>query len=321
MLALIASTRTGRKPVGKNSDPFPDNITGLIARWEEDMLATRGMSAHSRDGYLTALSQFLHFLRRHHDGLPALKEIDREDVLAFLADGRMGGWQAATMAMKSAGLKHFFGFAQSQGALGDASILEVDRPRHARPLPRALDDQDALALMELFLNGQDWTQHRDALLVSLLLGSGLRISEALGLNHRHWRGSYVEVLGKGAKERQCPTLPLSEDLMAKYIKSCPFSHAPDDPIFWGVRGARLQARIAQRAVAQARHALGLPDHVTPHALRHSFATALLRAGADLRRIQSLLGHESLATTQHYTKVDIAEKRKAVAQFHPRGRRS
>ncbi len=307
--------------MGKNSDPFPDQLSKLIARWEEDMLATRGMSAHSRDGYMTALRQFLHFVRRHHDGMPELRELDREDVLSFLADGRMGGWQAATMAMKTAGLRHFFLFAQAQGALPDASILEVDRPRHARPLPRALDDQDAMALMELFLNGKEWTEHRDALLVSLLLGSGLRISEALGLDHRHWRGSYVEVFGKGAKERQCPTLPLSEELLAKYVKSCPFPNGPDDPIFWGARGARLQPRMAQRAVAEARHLLGLPDHVTPHALRHSFATALLRAGADLRRIQSLLGHESLATTQYYTKVDLAEKRKAVAQFHPRGRRS
>ena len=143
-------------------------------------------------------------------------------------------------------------------------------------------------------------------MLALLYGSGLRISEALSLARRDapTKGrDMLRVTGKGDKTRVVPVLPIVREAVERYIELCPIELGSDDPLFVGVRGGPLSPRIIQLVIARARGALGLPDTATPHALRHSFATHLLGAGADLRAIQELLGHASLSTTQGYTEVD------------------
>jgi integrase/recombinase XerC len=164
-----------------------------------------------------------------------------------------------------------------------------------------------------------WIDARDAAVLALLYGSGLRISEALGLTRADIASGRdaVTVTGKGRKQRMVPVLPQVQALIADYVKLCPYHLPPDGPLFVGAKGGPLSPRIVQLAMARLRGALGLPDTATPHALRHSFATHLLARGGDLRAIQELLGHASLATTQIYTEVDAERLIEAYRSAHPR----
>jgi integrase/recombinase XerC len=166
----------------------------------------------------------------------------------------------------------------------------------------------------------DWIAARDAAVLLLLYGSGLRISEALAIERKNAptdERDVLRVMGKGGKERLVPVLPITRTAIARYVALCPFSQAPDSPLFLGAKGGRLSPRIVQLAMQRMREALGLPETATPHALRHSFATHLLSAGADLRQIQELLGHASLSTTQVYTEVDRARLLAVYDRAHPR----
>jgi integrase/recombinase XerC len=156
--------------------------------------------------------------------------------------------------------------------------------------------------------------------LALLYGSGLRSSEALGLTPAEVGSGArdaITVTGKGRKQRMVPVLPQVQTLIAEYISLCPYTLPPDGPLFVGAKGGPLSPRIVQLAMARLRGVLGLPDSATPHALRHSFATHLLARGGDLRAIQELLGHASLATTQIYTEVDAERLIEAYRNAHPR----
>jgi integrase/recombinase XerC len=153
----------------------------------------------------------------------------------------------------------------------------------------------------------------------LLYGCGLRISEALSLTPADAPDSaqVLRITGKGNKTRLVPVLPVARQAVAKYLSLCPYPLAPNGPLFVGAKGGPLRARIIQLLMERMRAALNLPDSATPHALRHSFATHLLSAGADLRAIQELLGHASLSTTQLYTEVNRGHILAQYAKAHPR----
>jgi integrase/recombinase XerC len=166
---------------------------------------------------------------------------------------------------------------------------------------------------------EPWIAARNAAVLSLLYGSGLRISEALGLTPKDFPAGArtLRITGKGGKTRIVPLLPASLAAVQTYLKLCPYVAGVDKTIFLGARGGPLQPAIIQREMQKMRSALGLPETATPHALRHSFATHLLSAGGDLRAIQELLGHASLSTTQVYTGVDAARLLDIYERAHPR----
>jgi integrase/recombinase XerC len=165
-----------------------------------------------------------------------------------------------------------------------------------------------------------WTGLRERALFMLLYGCGLRIDEALKLNHgnRPLNGE-VRVMGKGSKERLVPVIPVVERMLNEYLAACPFPLEKDTPLFLGSRGKRLNQGVAQRDLRNLRKSIGLPESVTPHALRHSFATHILVNGADLRTIQELLGHASVSTTQRYTDFDNAQLMEIYNRAHPRAK--
>lgn len=163
-----------------------------------------------------------------------------------------------------------------------------------------------------------WIAARDTALLLLLYGAGLRIAEGLALTARdHPLGSTVRVTGKRGKTRVVPILPVVADAVAEYVRLCPWPLPADEPLFRGAKGGPLSADVVRRATASARRVLGLSDRITPHALRHSFATHLLAGGADLRTLQELLGHASLSSTQVYTAVDAAHLLDVWRHAHPR----
>jgi len=163
-----------------------------------------------------------------------------------------------------------------------------------------------------------WIGARDLAILLLLYGAGLRVAEALSLTARSLPiGTTLRVTGKRSKTRIVPVVPAVREAIEDYVRQCPYPIAGDSPVFVGARGGLLNPDLVRRVVAAARKRLGLPDTLTPHALRHSFATHLLARGADLRALQELLGHASLSSTQIYTAVDAARLLDVYRHAHPR----
>ena len=215
----------------------------------------------------------------------------------------------------------FFRWLEAEEIARNRAILQVALPKVPHGIPKPLTVEKAAAVVHAGAASEfDWIAARDTAVLLLLYGSGLRISEALGIKRKDAPTAEREVLrviGKGGKERLVPVLPVTQAAIVRYIALCPFPLEPDGPLFFGAKGGPLSPRILQLLMQRLRTDLGLPHTATPHALRHSFATHLLSAGADLRQIQELLGHASLSTTQVYTEVDREHLLAVYDQAHPR----
>ena len=273
--------------------------------------------------YTADLHRFLGFLTGHLGGAPgpaALARIAQADMRAWMAQERARGLSSRSLARALSSVKSFARWLADHDGVEVTAILATRAPRAGRKLPRPLSEDAARAMLETAPAQADepWIAARDAAVLTLLYGCGLRISEALGLAADVLPlGDTLRIAGKGGKERVVPVLAAARTAVAAYARLCPHDLAPGTPLFRGQRGGRLNARLVSRAMERARMQLGLPASATPHALRHSFATHLLDAGADLRAIQDLLGHASLATTEGYTAVDTARLMEVYAAAHPK----
>jgi integrase/recombinase XerC len=241
-----------------------------------------------------------------------------------MAARRAQGIGSRSLMRSLAGVRGFARFLERHGKGKVAALAAVRAPKLGKTLPRPLPVGAATRIAEPGLAAGDarapWIAARDAAVLALLYGSGLRISEALGLTRGDagaGTGDAITVTGKGRKQRMVPVLTQVQKLIADYLALCPYDLPADGPLFVGAKGGQLSARVVQLAMARLRGALGLPETATPHALRHSFATHLLARGGDLRAIQELLGHASLATTQIYTEVDAERLIEAYRSAHPR----
>ena len=293
----------------------------LFEGWQGWLADERGFSQHTVSGYRRDAADFLAFLEgyRGEPVSPAgLAAVTPGDIRAWLAERARGGMAAASRARGLAALRNWLRWLARRGVGEAAALTGIRTPRLPRPVPKALAPDETARL--LAAAGGDWQHRRDLALWSLLYGAGLRIGEALGLDAGALdRGDMLRVLGKGGKERMAPLLPAVRDALDAYRRACPHALSADGPLFVGARGGRLNPGVAQQRLRRLRARLDLPETATPHALRHSFATDLLREGADLRSIQELLGHASLATTQRYTAVDIGHLTKVFRRAHPRAR--
>jgi integrase/recombinase XerC len=252
--------------------------------------------------------------------LTALAALKPADFRAWLARMANGNAVNATRARHLSAVRTFYKYLARRHGVENPSVSLIATPRSRQPLPRALPAADALAVTTDIAEMQDTAalQARDTALFTLLYGCGLRIAEALALDVRDVPTGDVplRVIGKGAKERIVPMLPAVRAAVGSWLARHP-DRRPASPLFLGARGKRLDAGVAQRAMREYRRLNGLPEHATPHALRHSFATHLLAGGADLRSIQDLLGHANLSTTQRYTAVDEAQLLKVWRAAHPK----
>jgi integrase/recombinase XerC len=295
--------------------------------WIAHLTGERRVSPHTAQAYGRDLRQFLDFLTDHLGGPPSLaslRELTGADLRGFLASRRREEVGSRTLLRSLAGIRSFARFLERQGKGKLGMFAAVRTPKLARSLPKPVSVTGARDLSAVESRAGEtrppWVLARDAAVLALLYGSGLRISEALGLPRAGapvGARDYLIVLGKGRKTRMVPVIRKVQEAVEVYLELCPFTLAPDGPLFVGARGGPLSPRIIQLAVERMRGALGLPDTATPHALRHSFATHLLSRGGDLRTIQELLGHASLSTTQLYTAVDTARLLSAYSAAHPR----
>lgn len=289
---------------------------GNRTAWLAWLESERRYGANTLAAYESDLDDYLGYAGGDAGSAPP----DRRRFRGWLADMAGRGLARTTVARRVSALRSFYRFCGRTGRIDINDLSWLRAPRPPKSVPKPVSEEDARALLAAIFRrrGDDWAKQRDFALLMMLYGSGLRISEALDLTRRDVPlGDWLRITGKGGKIREVPVLPAIAEAVAAYVGACPFDGGPDAPLFLSARGNAFGARAAQRLVESLRLELSLPAHVTPHALRHAFATHLLGNGADLRAIQELLGHASLSTTQRYTNVDEAHLLRLHRETHPR----
>ena len=290
--------------------------SGNRTAWLAWLESERRYGANTLAAYESDLDDYLGYAGGDAGSAPP----DRRRFRGWLADMAGRGLARTTVARRVSALRSFYRFCGRTGRIDINDLSWLRAPRPPKSVPKPVSEEDARALLAAIFRrrGGDWAKQRDFALLMMLYGSGLRISEALDLTRRDVPlGDWLRITGKGGKIREVPVLPAIAEAVAAYVGACPFDGGPDAPLFVSARGNAFGARAAQRLVESLRLELSLPAHVTPHALRHAFATHLLGNGADLRAIQELLGHASLSTTQRYTNVDEAHLLRLHRETHPR----
>jgi integrase/recombinase XerC len=300
------------------------DVRTAIGQWLSWLAHEKRVSDHTYAAYARDLTAFLAFMTEHLGAPPdfaALTGLNAGDFRSYLARRTSAGIARSSIARGMSVLRSFFRFLDRAGQVHNPAVRAIRSQRLPQAVPRPLSPDDALDVLKevATISDEPWIAKRDVALFTLLYGCGLRIAEALGLDRTNMpTGDIMVIKGKGGKERIVPVLPVVISAIEDYLTACPYED-DDGPLFLGARGARLNPGVVQRQMRRLRAAMGLPETATPHALRHSFATHLLSAGGDLRSIQELLGHESLSTTQRYTKVDADRLMKVYDDAHPRAR--
>ena len=300
-------------------------VRDALEDWLVTCKALRNLADNTLEAYRTDLTAHLVFINDHlggGTGLGPLKALRVADMRAWMAHERSRGVSARSLARALSAVKNFYGWLSERDGFDVSAVLSVRTPKAPAGLPRPLEVDAARTLIDTAgeFAAEDWVGARDMAVLTLLYGCGLRISEALSLNQADAPlPEVLRITGKGGKTRLVPVIAPARAAVDRYVALMPFADQADGPLFRGVRGRRLAPRQIQKTMEQARMMLGLPKSATPHALRHSFATHLLNAGGDLRSIQDLLGHASLATTQIYTAVDEARLMDVYDKAHPRAK--
>ncbi|MCC6829037.1 MAG: tyrosine recombinase XerC [Novosphingobium sp.] len=290
----------------------------FLEAWRSYLVEARRRSPHTVRAYLATAARLLDAVE-----LADWHGVARLDATALrrqLAARRADGIGNVSAARELSALKAFIAFARDRAGLAETAAPRMRGPRIKKGLPRPVTPDEAVNLAAMVDEDAPapWIGARDRAVLLLLYGAGLRIAEALSLTGRALPlGEVLTVTGKGSKQRVVPLLPIVREAVADYLAKSPWPVGPGDPLFRGAKGGPLSPGMVQKAMARARVVLGLPASATPHALRHSFATHLLGAGADLRSLQELLGHASLGSTQIYTRVDAATLLDVYRNAHPR----
>jgi len=301
-----------------------------LAAWLEHLAHERRLSPRTLEAYGHIGRLYVAFLERHRGealSLTDLGTVSAAEVRAHLAERRAGdgtdrsGLAARSFSQTLSAIRASHGFLDRRCATPAPQLALVRGPRIKPSLPRPVNEDQARGLLEESQADPDaapWEAARDRAVLTLLYGCGLRISEGLSMTRADAPLSEtLRITGKGGKTRIAPVLPAVRAAIDDYVALLPFTLSPDEALFRARRGGPLSPRHVQATLQHLRGRLGLPASATPHALRHSFATHLLGAGADLRSIQELLGHASLSTTQKYTAVDADRLLNAYAAAHPR----
>jgi len=293
----------------------------LVSSFIEYLLHTKKFSDHTAVSYEADLRDWISFHKEYtnSDMAPGdLAGIDASGFRAWLADRKRRNLASRSTARALSALRSFLGWTAKERGIKNDAIAIIGSPKIPKSIPHALETDEIMSMDDAIggVEPEPWLAARDRALLLLIFGSGLRISEALSLTDSRVadKRDAIAVYGKGKKERLVPILPAIWQAIEKYQRLRPFATGR---LFLSIRGLPMSARMAEKVIERLRLALRLPDYITPHALRHSFATALLSNGVDLRSIQELLGHSSLSTTQIYTKVSAADVMSAYNAAHPK----
>lgn len=291
----------------------------LVERFLESLWLEKGLSPHTVAAYRSDLGQYQHWLQAR--GVE-LHDSGREAILDHLAWRLSAGYQARSTARFLSGLRGFYRFLLREGLIAQDPTLQVELPQLGRPLPKSLSEADVEALLAAPDIGEP-IGLRDRAMLEVLYACGLRVSEliSLTLEQVNLRQGVLRVFGKGSKER---LVPLGEEAMvwvARYVRdSRPLllDGKPSDVLFPSLRGEQMTRQTFWYRIKHQARVAGISKTLSPHTLRHAFATHLLNHGANLRVVQMLLGHSDLSTTQIYTHVARARLQALHAAHHPRG---
>lgn len=318
----------GNTPYDLTRLPLAPELLPIADGWARS-LRRRNFSPHSQAAYLHDFKNFCGFMSGYKAGALSRRTLETMDILslrAWIAARAGEGINPRSQARALSMLRNFYVYLRKSHDIENTAAKEFSLRTRPDPTPKPLTVEQTLRLIAETgsLPGEPWVILRDKAMLSLLYGAGLRISEALSLTKAAFSedGRKLRVLGKGNKERELPLLPEVKKALERYLAACPYSggdkHAK---LFYGMRGGVLNPGVFQKRLRELRLLLNLPETLTPHALRHSFATHLLNRGAGLRDIQELLGHENLTTTQRYTGVDAERLISVYTQAHPRSKRT
>ena len=285
----------------------------------------RRLSAYTVRNYRQAVEQLDAWLSANESWARDFDALTPAQVRAFLIESSRS-LARRTLHNRVAGLRAFYLYLKRMQLASSNPLQGIRLPKLDKPLPKFLTESQMLDLLgapeKLQQAGQVSTFEaiRDRLIMELLYGAGLRVSELCGLNFSavDWQQGFVRVLGKGSKERICPIGEVALSCLQNFVQQCDRSTAYDQAILVTAQGRRIEPRAVQKLLKKYLLAVGLPVDMTPHKIRHSYATHLLNGGADLRAVQELLGHANLSTTQIYTHVSTTRLKTAHLQAHPRG---
>lgn len=314
----------GPTPEARARQAEADRLEGLVGDFCDHLSCVRGLSGNTVRAYRADLLAYVAWCRR--EGVRPLSVTHRE-LRSYLADLARAGYATRTVNRHLSALRGLYRWLEREGACPSAAAASVASPKLARTLPRTMTDADARALLAT-CDASDPAGLRDRAFLELLYATGARVSEvaALSVGDVDLARGQARLFGKGSKERVVPVYEAALDWVARYLDEgrpalAARSRRATDALLLSSRGNPMSADALrtrfERRVAEA----GLDPALTPHAMRHTFATELLGGGADLRSVQELLGHESLSTTQVYTHLSVDRLRDAAAHAHPRARTS
>ncbi|MFA0264803.1 tyrosine recombinase XerC [Vibrio cyclitrophicus] len=299
--------------------PLPSSLQKPLSRFYEYLRSEKGLSLHTQRNYKQQLETMAAHLVTL--GLKDWGQIDAAWVRQLASKGMREGMKASSIATRLSSLRSFFDFLVLRGEMNANPAKGVSAPRKQRPLPKNLDVDEVGQLLEV--NGDDPLSIRDRAMMEVMYGAGLRLAELVGINLKDVLGRQgeIRVIGKGDKERKAPFSGLAKEWVDKWLKVRGELASPGETaLFVSKLGTRISHRSVQKRMEEWGKKQSVASHISPHKLRHSFATHVLESSQNLRAVQELLGHENISTTQVYTHLDFQHLAQAYDQAHPRARK-
>ena len=307
-------------PIMTNSQiVLPNSLQKPLERFYEYLRSEKELSLHTQRNYKQQLETMASHLNSM--GVNEWSQVDASWVRQLVSKGKRDGMKASSLSTRLSSLRSFFDFLILRGELEANPAKGVSAPRKRRPLPKNLDVDEVGQLLEV--NEDDPLAIRDRAMMELMYGAGLRLAELISINVKDvgFHNGEIRVVGKGDKERIVPFSGLAKEWVAKWLKERSNLANPDEKaLFVSKLGVRISHRSVQKRMAEWGQKQAVASHISPHKLRHSFATHVLESSNNLRAVQELLGHENISTTQIYTHLDFQHLAQAYDAAHPRARK-
>ncbi|RTK92692.1 MAG: tyrosine recombinase XerC [Rickettsiales bacterium] len=297
-------------------------LQNIITEWLLYLTQQKNYAKNTIDSYRNDIFHFVNFMHKFYEkniDIESIKSVDIRLMRSWLSDRHINDYNANSNARALSSVKSFYRYLDKKYNIVCHALLIIRSPKKSKILPKALSRIEVDSALEntQMLGEIPWIHMRNKALLTLIYASGLRISEALSITKKHLQNhEFIIVKGKGNKERIIPWIIEVRMLIKQYIEQLPYIIEDDEPIFRGLKGGVLQRPVFNKELVNLRRVLGLPEYLSSHAFRHSFATHLLENGANLRSIQDLLGHQSLSTTQRYTKINQSYLEAVYNKAHP-----
>ncbi|MBQ4874660.1 MAG: tyrosine recombinase XerC [Rickettsiaceae bacterium H1] len=292
----------------------------IIKTWIKYLKTERNYSENTYIAYNKDLRHFLTFVSFNTGEKvtkKSLANISIQEIRGWLTKRKIEGIEANSNSRALSVVRNFYRYIKKRYGIDNQAIFNVSLPKKTKILPRILSHDNIDKFLQDDSGNSTWVEKRNKAIIMLLYGCGIRISEALSIKVGEITGDMLNIIGKGNKERLVPILPYTKKAIREYIKLCPHLTKPDQYLFVGIRGKKMTRTHFAHQLKELRRKIGLPEIVTAHAFRHTFATHLLEQDVDIRAIQELLGHSSLSTTQNYTKVEKQHLLKKYLKSHPK----